>query len=230
MARPIHKDIIGGIDPSGTFTFRYGLEDAGKSEGEQRGRRALGVAGGTVGGALAVPSVITGAMALGSAPGVAQREGVGAALKHIGRRASDPLTIPWKIHRARRALKRLGTGKGTEKDTARLRKAVNTLVKSKEPKNVLLKTIAHGAAEGAVDATSDPRNWERLGKPVHKLMGKTLRKYLAPLALAGGISGAGSYLQHRSGTSLGSKLTPNEREKLLAKKRPKGESNSPQPA
>lgn len=58
-ARSYLKDFAAGVDPTGTRTFHYGMEDAraGKSS---RLREATGTLGGAVGGATIVPAVVSG--------------------------------------------------------------------------------------------------------------------------------------------------------------------------
>jgi hypothetical protein len=54
------KDLLAGIDPTGSKTFTYGIKDASKSDREKAVRLGLGVAGGILGGAVLVPSVVAG--------------------------------------------------------------------------------------------------------------------------------------------------------------------------
>lgn len=59
-ARGYGKDFIAGIDPTGTKTFEYGFKDAGTNNSNAKKRRAWGVAGGLLAGALLLPSASLG--------------------------------------------------------------------------------------------------------------------------------------------------------------------------
>jgi len=54
------KDFLAGVDPTGSKTFSYGVKDAPVSSNEKALRMGVGVAGGILGGALLVPSVVSG--------------------------------------------------------------------------------------------------------------------------------------------------------------------------
>jgi len=77
-ARFAGKDFLAGIDPTGTFTTSYGVEDAGAKDTRALGAGAVGAAGGVLGGGLLVPSSIYGLVnapagyAKGKLPGAAK--------------------------------------------------------------------------------------------------------------------------------------------------------------
>jgi hypothetical protein len=62
------QDFAAGIDPFGAWSSRYGqeAERSGVSEGKHRLKRGLGIAGGALGGSLAVPSAISAIVEAGS--------------------------------------------------------------------------------------------------------------------------------------------------------------------
>jgi len=115
------KDALAGVDPTGTYTFRYGIDDAGKSAAHQKRRRRMGVAGGIVGGTLAVPSAISGAIGAGKAVMQAPKDGLRAAGRTIARDFKRPLMDPYRAFMANRSLKRSMAGKQPrEKDIKRV--------------------------------------------------------------------------------------------------------------
>lgn len=112
VARSLMKDFMAGVDPTGTRTFQYGMEDTAKGKPSSV-RRAVGTAGGVVGGAAAVPAAVGGVV--GAIKGFALGKGKGGrlmgALKGAKSGAIKPYTSLFRGVRARRALQAQQAGK-----------------------------------------------------------------------------------------------------------------------
>lgn len=72
MARSLASDFMAGVDPTGTRTFQYGMNDA-QAGGPSGLRRTVGTVGGVVGGALAIPAAVGGTV--GAIKGFAMGQG-----------------------------------------------------------------------------------------------------------------------------------------------------------
>ena len=70
--RSIASDFMAGVDPTGTKTFQYGMDDQARG-GASGVRRAVGTAGGVLGGAVAIPAATGGIV--GAAKGFATGSG-----------------------------------------------------------------------------------------------------------------------------------------------------------
>lgn len=105
--RSLGRDFLAGIDPTGGATFQYGMKDV---ETGRRGaglRRAVGTAGGVVGGAVIVPSAISGL--IGGVKGLKGGKSLGGRLLGAGRGFLSGAVAPFqKIYHATRAKKALG--------------------------------------------------------------------------------------------------------------------------
>ena len=89
------SDFLGGIDPTGGATFQYGMEDVEDPTQKAHGARALGTAGGLVGGAVVVPASISGLIEGGK--GLVQTSGgLGKRLAGAGRGLVSGAMKPFK--------------------------------------------------------------------------------------------------------------------------------------
>lgn len=81
--RSLVKDFTAGVDPTGATTFGYGLDDTRRRIGAQKHlRKGVGMVGGALGGALIVPSAISGLVYAGKA---LLSKGRAGGLRNVGR-------------------------------------------------------------------------------------------------------------------------------------------------
>ena len=212
MKRSAYKDLLGGIDPTGKFTFRYGIQDAGEPARGQKLRRTLGVLGGTLGGAVALPSLYSGVVGTMQAVDMlARRRPPKDALRHIWNAVKAPVAKPFHAARLTRALGRAGRGLAPRAaDIAKTDKAIQSLG-SGLPETVRLMLKGN---EPAASLLLQPKAWSTVGKPLHQYSRDKLRDALIVLGLAGAVSGGSSFAQHSSGVRYGKKMTPEARRTL----------------
>lgn len=214
MTRAYVKDFLGGIDPTGTFTTRYGLADAKKSKAEQQRRRLTGVVGGTLGGAVTLPMALRGGMALAlDTPDVVRNRGWKALPKHIWNKTLSPVRTPYRAAVGLRALRNISAGKAvTGKDAQR----VVTLLKDVGAPSKVLHGLGHqGGLMGYQKLLKGSPQLAAMHSKAVGLVKSRLRKGLTLLALSGLVTGGSSYVQHRMGSQLGKNLTAEQRNKLL---------------
>ena len=111
-ARTILKDFLAGVDPTGTKTFQYGIQDAPVSEGEAKARRTIGTVGGVVGGAGLIPAAAGGV--IGGVNGLA-RGGLRGGARGFVQGAVSPYTSIYRGARAYGSLGRMGAGQAISK-------------------------------------------------------------------------------------------------------------------
>lgn len=87
--RPVWKDFLAGVEPTGTYTYRYGAADALKGPAERKKRMALAALGGGLGGAITLP--ILASSAVSGAKGFLQ-----GGLRGAGRGVVSGLAAPVK--------------------------------------------------------------------------------------------------------------------------------------
>lgn len=186
------KDFLAGIDPFGIWTANYGqaAEEAGISEEAHRLKRTVGTAGGIVGGAVVVPSVILGTIEAGKS-GVL--EGAKTVPKAFARGAAEPIRGVYHGTKALSALSRLEAGKELTKGDV---KALQFL-KSRVPLGAL-EDAAHGLAGKAVP-TDPAKITKMLAQAARKPAKSALGSAIAQLSLGGVIGGYGAYSQYRRG-------------------------------
>lgn len=209
------KDFVGGMDPFGTLTSGYGqkAEQAGLSGKEHALRAGITTAGGVAGGALLVPSgisgVSSGATALMTTPG-----GVGKRLAAGGRAfaqgAKAPIGGLVEGFRARRALVR--ASKGATSFTPKEQLALGNLGKQVTvgdlgralPTNPQRDTIdylsqtAQAIGEGKAPAAI---LFSGLAQKALPQVDKALGGGIAGLGLGGAVGGFGGLAQYQKGRS-----------------------------
>jgi len=158
-ARFIGKDLAAGVDPTGTFTTSYGVEDADEKGIGALGPGAVGVAGGAIGGGLLVPSTIYGLInapagyAKGKLPGVAREfwKGFKRPIQSVvqGGRGLHSMHHAGKKGLTAKEVQRLDslwrTSKGPE-----YHKLMNKQIKSQKDRVGFAAEVAAGPEAGAV--------------------------------------------------------------------------------
>ena len=201
------QDALGGVDPFGNWTSQYGqkAQQAGLSEGQHRKKQLVSAAGGLVGGAVVVPSAISGL--IGAAQGAARSKGgIGARIAGAGRGlvsgAKEPMQL---VHHGRKATKLLGrTAKGTTaiKPTASQKKSLD-FVKQRA-------TVGNAGSPGGVAPGKAMEAAKQYGKgsitpeaarAAHAPARTAYVQGVSQLGLGGAIGSGGAYVQYAKGRS-----------------------------
>lgn len=200
------QDALGGVDPFGNWTSQYGqkAQQAGISEGQHKKKQLMGAAGGMVGGAVVVPSAISGL--IGAAQGAARGKGIGGRLAGAGRGlvsgAKEPMQL---VHHGRKATKLLGrTAKGTTaiKPTASQKKSLE-FVKQRA-------TVGNAGSPGGVAPEKAMEAAKAYGKgsitpeaarAAHAPARTAYVQGVSQLGLGGAIGSGGAYVQYAKGRS-----------------------------
>mgnify|MGYP001823659612 CR=1 FL=1 len=206
QTRSALKDFVGGIDPTGGATFQYGMTDYEKPQVANPGlARAAGPAGGVVGGALVIPSAISGL--IGGVKGLGGGGSMGARLARAGRGivsgAKEPVVGVANAIRSRSALKQMQASGAASLSPGQLRALRDVAARSPigqmvGPERVgklseghlrmLLKRVSPAQAEMA-----------------QKQVGSALSSGLATLGTSGVIGGGSAYLQYGKGQQAAEK-------------------------
>jgi hypothetical protein len=198
-SRSLARDFLGGVDPTGGATFRYGMEDVEQGLAAPGLRKALGTVGGVVGGAAVVPSAISGL--IGGVKGFSAGGGLRGRLVGAGRGFVSGLAKPFsKVYQSARAsggLKALERGGemslGQAKNLRALASdmpAIGGFVKKLSPEQVQQYARHLPAAQVA---------------NMRKGVGGQLSAGLATLGTSGLIGGGSAYLQYGKGRAAAQK-------------------------
>lgn len=185
------KDILAGVDPTGTKTFQYGMEDVDKPKGEARLRRTLGVAGGVVGGGIAVPMAIYGIIEAARGLSTGGVKGMASGLVKGMKR---PVVAPVQAMRAKSVLKRLKKpgAVASERDTS----AVFKMFEESPVGSKITSLLKEYPTSTAALLTKLPT---KVKGRLHSVVSEELASALAPMGLAGAISGGSAYVQYGKG-------------------------------
>ena len=193
--RSYASDFLAGIDPTGTATFQYGMQDA-KGYGAGSGaRRALNTAGGVLGGAAVMPAAVGGV--IGGIKGLAMgRGGLKQRLISAGKGALSGAKSPYqKLYRGVQANRALGAHQAgralSDKQVGHLSK----FVKGMDPTGLMPKGTPNAAqVRGYLQRTPDKAVSE-----IRRHMGGELAAGAGALGLSGIISGGSAYKQYGKG-------------------------------
>ena len=218
ISRSYLKDFAAGVDPTGTKTFGYGMKDAPVSQAEASKRRAVGVAGGILGGATVVPSAVSGI--IGGMKNI--KRGPIAMARGFGQGAISPYQKLYRAGRGERALKQLHeTGHVTPSQAEMLGKVM--------PGDPRLTRVMTGdktymeKAKGLLGRKSqtmeDLEAMRRLAVNhpglIDSLRAKIRAKginALSGMGISGTVGGGSAYLQYGKGRRTGKIMTQKQRE------------------
>ena len=198
-SRSYLKDFVAGVDPTGATTFGYGMDDIKKSPGKRSVRKGLGMLGGAVGGALVVPSAITGLIYAGKAL-VGGRKGLTGGLRNIvhefGRGAKEPFRMVMDSNRINR-LFRSGAAAGKKDVSAISRmlerqgitKGVTSHISGIVPKNI----SKPGDFVDFIKKNPETRNY------IGRLLKEKKNMALSSFLIGGGINAGSALLQYNKG-------------------------------
>jgi len=199
--RSYAHDFLAGVDPTGTSTFQYGMEDA--HAGESSGlRRGVGALGGTLGGAAIVPGAVGGTV--GGIKGLLMGKGNWRQRLLSGgagflRGAKQPYTSLYKGVRANRALGAHQAGKVLSPQQA---KNLERYVHGQLPQSL---AYSQKVNPKTVQETLKRLTPEQLAG-VRRELGGEIGSGAAALGLSGLISGGSAYMQYGKGGLTGDRL------------------------
>lgn len=192
--RGLMSDFWGGVDPTGTKTFQYGMQDAqrGKPSGL---RRAVGAAGGVVGGAAVIPAAVGGTV--GALKGFAAgKGGIARRLLSAGREALSGATKPYtSLYHGVRGRGALAAHQAGKKLTQSQAGSLQKLVREASPLAAATKGKLTAAQTQAALRGFTP---EQLASAQRTLSGE-LAGGAGALGLSGLISGGSAYMQYGKG-------------------------------
>ena len=204
------SDFMGGVDPTGLYTFNSAKRNAQEDTSKKRhgAHRAIATAGGIIGGGAvvgpAIPGLIQGATDFFTTPG-----GLGKRLAAGGKGLVRGFKKPFKDIRHG-----LGGGK----------KVLRGDIKGAQPSLNYFKETQ--AMPGKKLPTGNMFDIHRMPKEDQIAMGKRMqsegRKGFSALGLSGGIAGTSAYLQYGGGRSTGDELRRSRIEANQAKKQMRG--------
>ena len=189
-------DFMAGVDPTGTKTFHYGMEDAraGRSSGV---RRTVGTVGGLVGGATIVPSVVSSIIEgiKGGRSGGVRGAAVGAA-----KGTYKPFLEIVRAARGTRTLGKLTSGKAiSQSEVANLKE----LAKRGDP------ALAPLVEAEALYAVANRPEGKKVLERARKFLGDRTMDVSSAIALSAALAGASANLQYRKGSEVGRELRGN---------------------
>lgn len=201
MPRSYMADFMAGVDPTGTSTFQYGMEDARKGQSSQA-RRLVGAAGGVLGGAAAIPAAVGGTVGgvkgfLMGKGGLKQR--LLSAGKGLLSGAHRPYSSIYRGVQANRALAAHEAGKMLNPQQA---KHLERFVHSQLPQSM---SYAAKIDPRAVQQGLKKLNPQQLSN-VRRELGGEIGAGAAALGLSGAISGGSAYMQYAKGGRTGDVL------------------------
>ena len=204
-ARSFMKDFMAGVDPTGTATSTYGVQDAPESSGTRAARMGTGVAGGLIGGALAVPSAIYGTIGAVKGLALGGRKG---AMKGFVQGLKKPIAGPIQGFKSKGVMNRLQQGQRmTNKDVSTLSRAAENM-----PGMSHYTAMAKQHPERARQMLQNMPAKQQ--EHIRGAIKEDLTENLAALGLSGVIGGGSAALQYSKGTNLGEILTPEQRAQL----------------
>lgn len=214
--RNVGKDFGAGIDPTGVVTYGYGIADAPKSKATARKRRLLGTAGGMVGGALIVPSALSGLMGAGKGLIRLRREGLAGLGRHTLTGLKRPLVEPVRAWLARRSLAQMAAGKTLGSSAkARLLDLVGQGLKDVNP--IIGKRLgklwakASPATRFGLLSSAEPKAYAGAST----MLSRRVNQAASFMGLGGLVNAGSAYYQYGQGRRLGKMLTPAQRAKLV---------------
>lgn len=196
--RTYMSDFLGGVDPTGTHTFQYGMHDAAAAGGgPSAARRAVGTAGGMLGGAAVLPAVTGGI--IGGVKGLTMgRGGLKQRLLSAGKGAlsgaKDPYSRLYRGAKAQQALKAYGSGGGqiSKSHAKNLDKFVRNVTPVELPGNVV--------NPKAIKEQLTKLNPEQMSE-VRRHMGGDIAAGAGALGLSGAVSGLSAHQQYDKGVA-----------------------------
>ena len=204
--RSLIKDFAGGIDPTGTFTFGYGVQDPNVSDSHEALRTGVATAGGLLGGGVLVPGLV------GGLTGAAENSGKGWRGMAAG--AAKGAVSPFKqLMHAPRAIKGLRNATQEGMTAAQL-KSLRAVGGDKIPgfvgKNIDRAIQRGGVGAGTASAVNKMKN---LGSVADDISSQA-RSGAAAIGLSAALGGGSAAAQYNKGQVFGKQLSQQQRDAL----------------
>ena len=219
--RSVLKDFAAGVSPTGTGTFKHGIQDAGKPEKANNLRRLVMIAGGLLAGAIITPSLVKGV--IGGGHGLISGKGFGGKMKGLftgfGRGFAQPFQSLNTSLRAHKYLKNIQKGKSVSSSGE---KAAKKLLQSKlndmaifgvDP-NVPVGKMISGATGVSMRATPKSIIKKKTGFGIPKF----LDKFFARKTGIDPNKSIGKVISGRTGLDVSQSLSTSLKQMDLAKK------------
>lgn len=208
------SDFVAGIDPTGTKTLQYGVQDVGSSKRKRDIKKTIGVTGGLLAGALLLPSgimaLIKGGKGLIRNKGILNR--LRGGIRGLGKGFIKPYGDVYHGLRSTNYLKSIRAGKPIPiKGEASMRKLVNNRFGELFP----------GMSQRAAGPDMTKKlQWLSKNKPsqFNSLLNVTsgsLGSTLAFMGLGGAVNAGSALAQYNLGQTMGKRVTPGARSELL---------------
>ena len=212
--RSLMSDFVAGVDPTGTKTLQYGIQDANSSKGRSNLRRTLGVTGGLLAGALLVPSAIFGLIKGGK--GLIRNKGVLNRLRGgiigLGRGFVKPYGDVYHGFKSRNYLKAIQAGKPIPSTgEASMRKLVKARF-GMLPPDISQQVTGPGMTQRLQWlAKNKPGQYRGLLSETTGSLGSTL----AFMGLGGAVNAGSALAQYNLGQRMGGRIGSGARSRLL---------------
>lgn len=225
VGRFIGKDFMAGVDPTGTYTTSYGIEDADTTGATPWVRGAAGVTGGLIGGGLFVPSAISG---LVSAPGGYAAGKLPGMARSFWQGFKAPIQGVYQGARSARALGRASKKGLTPKEVSLLHNVsggeVSNMAEMVQPhvpqqvsqgiSDALNKKVQHYATHGMT-----AKQYNKIPQAAREHATDTVKSQLgvglSTLGLAGTIGAGSAGVQYAKGLDTGKYMSPTNRKAFV---------------
>ena len=199
--RSYGSDFLAGVDPTGTRTFQYGMEDqaAGQASGLRRG---MGTLGGAVGGAAVIPAA-TGGLIGGVQGLVRGRGGIGGRLLSGGKGLLSGMHKPYtSLYRGIQGSRALATHQAGKALTSRQATHLTRLVRDAVPESMQqMARVNPGQVRGLLSQL----NPQQMSGVRRHLAGE-IGGGAATLGLSGAIAGGSAHMQYGKGQQTTKRL------------------------
>ena len=208
------SDFVAGVDPTGTKTLQYGIQDVDSSQNRSNFRRTLGVTGGLLAGALLLPSgimsLIKGGKGLIRNKGILNR--LQGGIKGLGKGFVKPYGDVYHGFRSRNYLKAIQSGKSIPRTgEASMRKLVKTRFGMLPPDISQQVTGPNMTRRLQSLAKHRPEQFKGLLSETTGSLGSTL----AFMGLGGAVNAGSALAQYNLGRKMGGRISPDARSRLL---------------
>ena len=208
------QDFAAGVDPFGAWSSRYGqeAEQAGLSKRQHRLKQGVGIAGGVLGGSLAVPSAISGIIEAGSQ--ASKGHGLSDRLVRGGRGFisgfKKPVGALLDAGTTTKFLRQAATTSGGATAKGKQLQAIRGFV-SEAPTGAVTEALSKGKGGlnpsalrnlgGSLQASGgkDLHVPQELAKQLHGTANAERAKFMTGLGLGGVVGGVGAGAQYSKG-------------------------------
>lgn len=191
--RSYTKDFMAGVDPTGTSTFQYGMQDT-QHGGPSRARQMMNTAGGVIGGAAVIPAAVGGTV--GALKGFAMGQGgLGRRLMAAGKGAATGAIDPYKkLYQGTMARQALVAHQAGKELTGRQAGHLGRFVEGQIPGGLIKTKLSPQQVRSGLQGMSPKAISEARRQMTGEIAGGA-----GALGLSGAISGGSAYMQYGKG-------------------------------